>query len=200
MTLNACATNRLIPFLQTIDTSVDRFGYYIAWGCIAFVPGFYTLASIYFVKNCPRTSYDGLIGCTILLLGLGSVVLNYWIDFQRQLVRETDGNCTIWGDKPVLIRAKYRDDKGHERNSILLASGFWGMARHLNYFFELLVALCFGLPALWHSVLPYLYFLFLTTLLVHRAIRDEDKCSLKYGRYWKEYRKLVPYKIVPGFY
>ena len=190
----------MFPLRQTIDTSVDRFGYYIAWGCIAFVPGFYTLASIYLVKYCPRTNFDALLGIAILLIGLGSVVLNYWTDYQRQVVRRTDGNCTIWGRKPVLIRAKYRDEKGTEHNSLLLASGFWGIGRHINYLFELLVALSFGLPALWHSPLPYMYFLFLTTLLVHRAIRDEDKCAKKYGRYWDEYCKLVPYKIVPGLF
>lgn len=172
----------------------------IAWGCIAFVPGFYTLSSIYLVKNSPRTSHDALIGTLILVLGLASVILNYWIDYQRQVVRKTDGNCLIWGKKPVLIRAKYRDEKGNEKNSVLLASGFWSVARHFNYVFELGLTLAFGLPALSSSILPYLYLFFLTTLLVHRAIRDDDKCSKKYGRYWVEYCKLVPYKIVPGLF
>lgn len=183
---------------------MDRFGYYIAWGCIAFVPGFYTLPSLYLVKNSPRGGDGGFLhvalNLAILLLGLGSVVANYWVDLQRQLVRATDGACSIWGRRPRLIRAKYRDETGTERNSLLLASGFWSVGRHFNYFFELLAALCFGLPALAASPLPYLYFAFLTTLLVHRALRDEEKCSKKYGRYWEEYRKLVPYKIVPGIF
>lgn len=170
------------------------------------MPGFYTLPSLYLVKNSPRStasgSFNGPLNLAILLLGLGSVVVNYWVDYQRQVVRQTDGNCRIWGvrGKLRLIRAKYRDEKGVEKNALLLASGFWAIGRHFNYLFELLVALTFGLPALATSPLPYLYFAFLTTLLVHRAIRDEEKCSKKYGRYWTEYCKLVPYKIVPGIF
>ena len=44
------------------------------------------------------------------------------------------------------------------------------------------------------------YAIFLTFLLVDRANRDSEKCHLKYGKYYEEYCKLVPYKIVPGIY
>ncbi|CAG2181696.1 unnamed protein product, partial [Oppiella nova] len=40
-------------YLHTIDASHDRFGYYLAWGCIAFVPAFYSLNSLYLVKHSP---------------------------------------------------------------------------------------------------------------------------------------------------
>lgn len=169
----------------------------IAWGCITFVPGFYTLPSVYLVKNSPVTSLNAVVNSVILAVGLVSIFVNYWIDYQRQIVRECDGQCTIWLRKPVLIHAKYQDDKGITRNSVLLASGFWGVARHFNYFFELLAALSFGLPSLTSSPIPYFYFTFLAVLLVHRAIRDDDKCSAKYGKYWQQYCKLVPYKILP---
>lgn len=41
---------------------------------------------------------------------------------------------------------------------------------------------------------------FLTILLCDRALRDDDRCNSKYGSYWAQYRKLVPYKMVPGIY
>ena len=31
-------------------------------------------------------------------------------------------------------------------------------------------------------------------------MRDDTRCSLKYGKYWKKYCELVPYKIVPGIF
>jgi len=46
--------------------------------------------------------------------------------------------------------------------------------------------------------MPFFYVIFLTILLVHRAFRDDEKCSKKYGRHWEEYCKAVPYKIIPG--
>ena len=134
------------------------------------------------------------------MFGILSIVLNYWVDYERKYVRDHDGNCKLWGKKPVLVRAKYRDTKGELRNSILLASGSWALARHLNYLFELTVALSFGLPAGLSSPLPYFYFIFLCGLLFHREHRDNEKCKEKYGKYWNEYCKLVPYKIIPFVY
>ncbi|XP_046915001.1 lamin B receptor [Dermatophagoides farinae] len=184
-------------YMQTIDICVDRFGFYIAWGCIAAVPGFFTLPSLYLVKHSPNMNFIAIINLFIFILGLFSIFANYYTDYQRQLVRQTDGDCLIWSKKPVLIRAKYKDSNNVERNSVLLASGSWGMARHLNYLFELLIAFAFGAPALATSIIPYLYFLFIFILIIHRTMRDDDKCSKKYGRYWQEYCQLVPYKIVP---
>jgi 7-dehydrocholesterol reductase len=37
-------------------------------------------------------------------------------------------------------------------------------------------------------------------LLVDRAGRDDRRCAAKYGATWEEYRRLVPYKIVPRVY
>ena len=34
-------------------------------------------------------------------------------------------------------------------------------------------------------------------LLTDRAFRDDARCSAKYGAYWQEYSKLVPYRVVP---
>lgn len=129
-----------------------------------------------------------------------AIFVQYWADYQRQHVRQTDGQCLIWFEKPTLIRAKYKDESQMERNSVLLASGFWGLSRHFNYVLELFIALLFGLPALNSSIIPYFYLAFMFVLLIHRSIRDEDKCSKKYGRYWQEYCKLVPYKIFPFIY
>lgn len=51
-----------------------------------------------------------------------------------------------------------------------------------------------------NGILAYAYFLFLVVLLVHRSLRDEEKCRLKYGRYWEQYCEQVKYKIIPYVY
>src|SRR5699024_3556161 len=102
--------------------------------------------------------------------------------------------------KPTLIRAKYIDQAGQERRSVLLASGFWAIGRHFNYSTEILIYLALGLPALATSLLPYLTFLFVLGVLSHRATRDDWKCAQKYGKYWDEYCAKVPYLLVPGVF
>lgn len=91
-------------------------------------------------------------------------------DTQRKHVRAKDGKCIVWGRPPKLIRAKYLDDKGEERPSVLLASGFWGIACHLNYLFESMTYLAMVMPTL--SWLPFAPFVMLLGLLVHRTSRD----------------------------
>jgi len=44
------------------------------------------------------------------------------------------------------------------------------------------------------------YPVYLTLLLWERLLRDDVRCSLKYGEYWKQYCKEVPYLVIPGIY
>ena len=64
---------------------------------------------------------------------------------QRQIFREQDGKGLVWGKKPTFIRAKYQlvnaaSGKIEQRVSLLLASGWWGIARHFQYALELTAA------------------------------------------------------------
>ena len=95
-----------------------------------------------------------------------------------------------------MIRAKYVDDEGKERQSLLLASGFWSLSRHCNYVFEILSVLFWTLPA-GFALVPYTFVIFLTVLLAHRSLRDEAKCRKKYGKYWDEYCRLAKYHVIP---
>jgi 7-dehydrocholesterol reductase len=88
------------------------------------------------------------------------------------------------------------------RKSLLLASGFWGVARHFHYVFELTAAYswCSLANPVKNGIVPLFYAIFLTILLLHRAKRDEIKCRIKYGKYYEEYSRLVPYLVIPGVY
>ncbi|MCJ1284247.1 erg24, C-14 sterol reductase [Xylographa opegraphella] len=52
----------------------------------------------------------------------------------------------------------------------------------------------------WGMAVTYFYVLYFAVLLVHREMRDEEKCMRKYGRDWEAYRKRVPWRILPGVY
>ncbi|KAK0466753.1 ERG4/ERG24 ergosterol biosynthesis protein [Desarmillaria tabescens] len=94
--------------------------------------------------------------------------------------------------------------------SKLLTSGWWGRSRHPNYFGDLLMALAWSLPTGFDTPITYFYGSFFLILLIHRQIRDDDNCKRKYnkktdlvsdtGEDWEEYKKMVPYRIIPYVY
>jgi delta14-sterol reductase len=83
----------------------------------------------------------------------------------------------------------------------VLAGGFWGLSRHINYLGEILMAtgltLCLGYPL---AVLPWLYPLYYVALLFPRQYYDDRRCAERYGALWDEYRRRVPSRIIPGIY
>ncbi|XP_052799146.1 uncharacterized protein LOC128230743 [Mya arenaria] len=182
-------------YMHTMDIIVDRAGWYICWGCLSWLPEIYPLVSQYLKANPVRLGWP--LAFTILVLGLAFILINYQADLQRQQVRSADGQCLVWGLKPEIIRAKYMNDGGQENESILLASGWWGVSRHFHYMPEILLSFSWTAPVGFVNLLPYSYVIYLIILLVHRSFRDENKCRRKYGRYWQEYCEKVPYKIVP---
>lgn len=182
-------------YLRTIDIMVDRAGFYICWGCLVYVPGLYASVSFYMVDH--PVHLGPFVSTLFLALGTMSIYINYEADMQKQDVRGANGNCLIWGRKPELIRAKYQLENGEERESILLASGWWGMSRHFHYIPEIMLAFFWSVPALFGNVMPYSYVIWLVLLLTHRSYRDDTKCGDKYGPFWRQYCKKVPHKIVP---
>uniref|UniRef100_A0A7S4JWF6 7-dehydrocholesterol reductase n=1 Tax=Odontella aurita TaxID=265563 RepID=A0A7S4JWF6_9STRA len=192
-------------YMRSIDIIVDRAGFEIQWGCLVWVPAVYTLHSRFLVQYPSGWSPPAAAG--LFVLSILGVLLNYLADRERDVFRATKGEALVWGKKPQFIEATYevvdrRTGKKTQKTSLLLASGFWGVARHFQYFFELTAAWSWCLLAnpFENGVIPLFYAAFLTYLLIDRAERDSKKCHLKYGKYYEEYCKLVPYKILPGLY
>ncbi len=183
-------------YMKSMDIQVDRAGYYICWGCLVWVPAVYTSPMMFMVKH--PVGLHWALGLLIFVLGMAAIWVNYWADYQRQHVRATDGNTTIWGKKPELIRATYLTEKGEQKTNLLLASGFWGISRHFHYIPEIMAAFFWSCATGFSHFAPFFYVSFLTILLTHRAFRDDMKCRNKYGKFWEEYCKKVPYKIIPG--
>lgn len=182
-------------YFNTLDITLDRAGYYLCWGCLCWVQAFFTHTAFFMVGHPSKvTSYEAL---AIFIYGLVCIIVEYAIDRQKEVFRTTDGKCHIWGRPAKYLEVQYKTHEGKLKKSKLMLSGFWGIARHLNYFFELNIALSWCLPASRYGIIPYAYFIFLVVLLVHRTYRDEEKCNQKYGKGYKEYCEHVPYKLIP---
>jgi 7-dehydrocholesterol reductase len=133
-------------------------------------------------------------------LGTAAIWMNYWADYQRMAFRKANGVLQIWGKPATYIRAQYVTGAGEAKENLLLTSGFWGLARHFHYLPELAAAALWSCTAGFGWFLPWFYFLFLCILLVQRTYRDDEKCAAKYGKYWAEYRKVVPKRLIPGIF
>ncbi len=182
-------------YLGSLDIMHDRAGYYICWGVLVWIPGIYTSPTFYLIKH---PNHLGLFWSSLILTcGTVSILLNYWADRQRQLVRSSNGECKVWGKKPMVTVARYSTEKGESKENLLLASGWWGLSRHFHYVPEVLGAFFWSVPALFTNFLPYFYVVFLAILLTERAFRDDRRCANKYGTDWQRYCKQVPYKIIP---
>ncbi|KAG2650821.1 hypothetical protein PVAP13_1NG168600 [Panicum virgatum] len=182
----------------TMDIAHDRAGFYICWGCLVWVPSIYTSPGMYLVNH--PVNLGPQLALSILLAGILCIYINYDCDRQRQEFRRTNGKCSVWGKAPSKIVASYQTTKGETKTSLLLTSGWWGLSRHFHYVPEILSAFFWTVPALFSHFLPYFYVIFLTILLFDRAKRDDDRCSSKYGKFWKMYCNKVPYRVIPGIY
>lgn len=182
-------------YLRSLDIMHDRAGFYICWGCLVWLPCIYTSSTLYLVHH---PNHLGLFWASaIFLAGASSIIINFLADRQRQQVRAKNGACLVWRRKPSLIEATYQTQNGETKQSLLLASGWWGISRHFHYVPEIVGAFFWTLPALFGNFLPYFYVVFLFFLLLDRAFRHDKRCADKYGEYWDQYCEKVPYKIIP---
>ena len=185
-------------YFTSLDIMHDRFGFYICWGVLAWVPAVYTLTVQYLVLHPNDLPWP--IAVAIFVIGIGAIYVNYAADNQRQRVRVTNGATSVWGRPPDLIRAPYVTADGSKHESLLLVSGWWAVARHFHYVPEIILALAWSLPAGFSNFVPYFYVVYLTILLTDRATRDDRRCRRKYGAAWEEYCRRVPWRILRGIY
>uniref|UniRef100_A0A1A8H8Y4 7-dehydrocholesterol reductase n=1 Tax=Nothobranchius korthausae TaxID=1143690 RepID=A0A1A8H8Y4_9TELE len=185
-------------YLKTIDICHDHFGWYLGWGDCVWLPYLYTLQGLYLVYHPVQLSDTHAL--TILVLGLVGYYIFRSTNHQKDLFRRTEGSCSIWGRKPSFIECSYRSADGGVHRSKLLTSGFWGVARHFNYTGDLMGSLAYCAACGFGHILPYFYIIYMSILLVHRCVRDEHRCSSKYGKDWKRYTDTVPYRLIPGLF
>lgn len=179
-------------YFNTLDITLDRGGYYICWGCLVFVPAFYTFTVYYLINNPVNISF--FIGIAILYLGLWFVWMNYKVDAEKEDFK-ADNNVKIWGKPAEYLEVEYGNKKGK-----LLTSGWWGVSRHMNYVFEIGLSACWSLVGYQSGIIPFSYLGYIIALLVHRIYRDEEKCQKKYGEYWDKYCEKVKFRLIPGIY
>jgi Delta14-sterol reductase len=175
--------------LTTWDIKHENFGWMLCWGNLVWVPFTYTIQAHYLIEHTHDLPWWGAVA--IVLLNMAGYVIFRGSNTQKHRFRKNPEQL-VWGKPAEFIRTA--------RGALLLTSGWWGRARHMNYFGDLIMGLAWCLPCLFDSFLPYFYVAYLIILLVHRERRDHDMCALRYGKDWERYCAKVRYRIVPGVY
>ncbi|KAJ3123917.1 hypothetical protein HK098_001562 [Nowakowskiella sp. JEL0407] len=182
-------------YLRTIDVAHDHFGFYLAWGDTVWLPWMYTFQSHFLVRHPIDLSWPYF--AVVFAIGMGGYYIFRTVNNQKDLVRSTNGQCNIWGKPARVIRTEFVTSDGKTHKSLLLTSGYWGISRHFNYVGDLLISLAMCLTCGFGYISPYFYIIYMTILLLHRIERDHDRCMGKYGKYWEEYCRVVPAKLIP---
>ncbi|TVU10588.1 hypothetical protein EJB05_44130, partial [Eragrostis curvula] len=170
---------------STWDIIAERLGFMLVFGDLVFIPFTFTIQGWWLLRNKVELPLLAAVAnCCIFVIGY----LVFRGANKQKHVFKKDPKALIWGKPPKVVGGK------------LLASGYWGIARHCNYLGDLLLALSFSLPCGASSVIPYFYPTYLLILLIWRERRDEARCSQKYKEIWVEYCKLVPWRILPYVY
>jgi len=176
--------------LYTYDLFAERVGFKLGWGCMVFYPYFYSIF-LWSTVDLPVAHTPSWLLSLYVLIFFTGWILSRGANLQKYFFKKDPGRSFL-----SIIPETISDG-----NNSLLVNGFWGISRHINYCGEILMAsgiiLCTGHPSL---IGPWLYPLYYIILLLTRQRDDDKRCTLKYGELWKEYKKKVPYRIIPFIY
>ena len=167
------------------DVIAERLGFMLVWGDLTLVPFFYCIAGWTLFGQTEPMETTTAVG----LIALFSAGLWIFRGANRQKHRfKLDRSTPIWGKTPEVLGDR------------LLISGFWGIGRKLNYTGELTVYLAIALTAGTDALAPFAVFIWLLSLLLHRAWRDDKRCRARYGDLWLAYCEKARFKMLPFIY
>jgi len=176
--------------LWTYDFIAERVGFKLGFGCLAFYPYFYTIV-LWFTAHLPNPGHPLWLTILFGALFLFGWVLTRGANMQKYFFKITPDRKFLWIKPEVLTDGKLS----------LLANGFWGASRHINYLGEIIqaiaVVLAVGYFGIW---MVWLYPAYYIGLMLSRQADDDIVCRAKYGELWDQYKRKVKYKIIPFIY
>eukprot|EP00924_Labyrinthula_sp_SR-Ha-C_P002556 maker-scaffold_83-snap-gene-0.39-mRNA-1 protein AED:0.01 eAED:0.01 QI:69/1/1/1/0/0/2/271/446 len=178
--------------LSTMDITTDGFGYMLAFGDLAWVPFTYSLQARFLVENIGEL--DSVFGERKRFF-LGFLVFLHFLGYT--IFRGANSEKDLFRKDPDSDDVKHLKYLKTSNGRKLLISGWWGMARKINYTGDWLMSLSWCFLTGFSTPVTYFYSIYFAILLVHRALRDNHSCEKKYGQDWVKYKKIVPYMFIP---
>eukprot|EP00762_Andalucia_godoyi_P008661 ANDGO_00445.mRNA.1 Delta(24(24(1)))-sterol reductase len=196
---NACAKGEhYVP--PTWDIFYEKFGWMLSFWNFAGVPFLYCLQSVFLVVHGDPGLPFWALGIILALYLFAYYIWDtsqsqknhFRLQFEGTVVNRWTFPRLPW---QVLENPKHLMTKA---GMPLLIDGWWKYARKIHYTCDMYFALTWGLLCGFDRFLPYFYFIFFTSMIIHRYQRDMHRCALKYGEDWKNYLKVVPHAFIPG--
>ncbi|KAJ2013570.1 erg24, C-14 sterol reductase [Coemansia sp. S680] len=171
--------------LTTMDITTDGFGWMLSFGDLTWVPVMYSLQARYLAFHPVHHSTVSTV--LIAVMALASFLVFRLSNSEKNAFR-------INPNDPSLSHLRFIKT---ESGSKLLVSGWWGLARHINYTGDWMYGLAQCLATGFGTPMTYFFSAYFLVLLLHRNYRDECKCREKYKKDWDRYCELVPYMFIP---
>ncbi|PIA19199.1 ERG4/ERG24 ergosterol biosynthesis protein [Coemansia reversa NRRL 1564] len=171
--------------LTTMDIVTDGFGWMLSFGDLTWVPAMYSLQARYLSFN--PVHHSTFLAVLIAAMALGSFLVFRLSNSEKNAFRRNPNDPSV----------KHLEYITTEAGTKLLVSGWWGMARHINYTGDWLYGLAQCLATGFNTPMTYFFAVYFLVLLIHRNYRDECKCREKYKKDWTRYCERVPYMFIP---
>jgi delta14-sterol reductase len=176
--------------LWTYDFIAERVGFKLGFGCLAFYPYFYSVP-LWFTAHLPNPGRPAWVTCLFCALFLFGWVFTRGANMQKYFFKTMPEKKFLWMKSEIIS----------DGNRRLLASGFWGVSRHINYLGEIIQAIAIALaPGYFGVWMVWLYPLYYIGLMFSRQADDDKLCKAKYGELWDKYKEKAKYKIIPYIY
>jgi Delta14-sterol reductase len=120
--------------LTTIDITTDGFGFMLSFGDMVWVPFIYSTQARYLATHPQSLGASGLV-IIFTLIGIGYYIFRA-SNSQKNTFRTNP-------EDPSVAHLQYIETKTGSR---LLITGWWGMARHINYFGDWIQSWPYSLP------------------------------------------------------
>jgi len=197
---NACCKGEEL-ICTTWDMYYEKWGFMLIFWNLAGVPLSYCHCTIYLANHQPST-YSWPKPALIALYV--SYLVVYWVwdtaNSQKNMFRARERGTVQ--DRKTFPQFPWKEVKNPkyiktDTGDSLLCDGWYAYARKVHYTCDAFFALTWALICGFRSPFPWFYPLFFTVMIIHRATRDIERCKVKYGKYWEEYKKKVPWLFIP---
>lgn len=199
----ACAKGEHL-IITTWDMYYEKLGFMLIFWNMAGVPLSYCHCILYVANHNP-SEYQWPIWFTVILTiaYLGMYYIWDTTNSQKNQFRQEErGVVEERTTFPYFKYGRIANPKTipTQAGTKILADGWYGKARKIHYTCDLFFAISWGLITGFQSPFPWFYSVFFTGMIIHRALRDIEKCREKYGEAWREYERQVPYLFIPGVF
>ncbi|GJW71496.1 delta(14)-sterol reductase [Tanacetum coccineum] len=167
---------------STWDIIAERLGFMLVFGDLVWIPFTFSIQGWWLMSNKVELTTAAVVAnCCVFVIG--------YLVFRGANKQKHDfkknPKALIWGQSPKVIGGKLLgNSKALQTTLISFIIG----------------ALSFQLTLEEDQFPYYLSYIISSILLIWRERRDEARCAEKYKEVWAEYRKTVPWRILPYVY